>query len=289
MSTAQTEPRRSQDGGAPPGTPTEGVPVRRPRRLDGRGAALVGIEIVSPVAVLVGLMLWTEQADNYVFPPLAPILVDFPQTWFVDRFTSDVLPSLQRLGLGLALATTIAVPSGFLLGQSVRVRAVVSPLLELFRAIPAPALIPLVILLLGLGDDAKVVLIASVCTWPILLNTIDGVAGLEPAYHQTATVFRVGSWQRQRHVVLPGALPRILAGLRVAVALALIMVVVSEMAASQNGIGFTVLLAQRNFDLSTMWSGILLLGMLGYLLNLLFLRLERHVLAWHRGSRTRAE
>lgn len=259
------------------------------RRTDRRRLLLLLVEVATPLAVLIGLILWTEQAGIYYYPPLGDILIAFPRTWFVERLGTDVLPSLRRLALGFGLATIIAVPLGLLLGQSPRVRATLSPLLEFLRAVPAPALIPLVILVIGLGDEAKIILIAAVCIWPILLNAMDGAAGIEPMFHRTATVFQISPWDRQLRVVLPGALPQIFAGMRVALALSLIMVVISEMAASQNGIGYVILLAQRTFQLSTMWSGIILLGLLGFILNFLFTLLERYVLAWHHGARKKAE
>jgi ABC-type nitrate/sulfonate/bicarbonate transport system permease component len=273
--------------------PTRRSVIPRPRRdratRGTRRLRLLAVEVGTPIAVLAALIVWTEHADIYYYPPLADILTDFPQVWFVDRLHSDVLPSLTRMGLGFGLATAIAVPLGLLLGQSHRVRATLGPLLEFLRAIPAPALIPLAILLIGIGDTAKIVLIAAVCIWPIFLNAMDGAAGIEPMLRRTATVFGITRWDRQLRVVLPGALPQIFAGMRVAIALALIMVVISEMAASQNGIGYVILLAQRTFQLSTMWSGIILLGLLGFLLNFLFTRLERHVLAWHHSSWRTAE
>jgi ABC-type nitrate/sulfonate/bicarbonate transport system permease component len=158
-------------------------------------------------------------------------------------------------------------------------------MLEFIRAIPAPVLIPLAILLIGIGDDAKVALIAVVCVWPILLNAMDGATGMEPVYIETSDVYRIELRQRFTHVVLPAAAPQIFAGMRTALALALIMVVVSEMAASQNGIGHVILVSQRTFALADMWSGIILLGLLGFTLNLIFVRLERRILAWHHGSR----
>ena len=190
----------------------------RDRAISRRRGRLLAAEIATPIALLIGLILWTERAGIYYYPPLLDILTAFPRMWFLDRLNSDVLPSLTRLALGFGLATIVAVPLGLLLGQSARFRATLSPVLEFLRAIPAPALIPLVVLLIGIGDTAKIVLIATVCVWPILLNAMDGAAGIEPMLHRTATVFGISSWDRQLRVVLPGALPQIFAGLRVAMA-----------------------------------------------------------------------
>jgi ABC-type nitrate/sulfonate/bicarbonate transport system permease component len=134
----------------------------------------------------------------------------------------------------------------------------------------------------------KIFIIAFVCLWPVLLNTIDGVAGVDPTLRETARVYDIGPVDRVLRVTLPAAAPQIFAGMRTALSLALILMVISEMVASTNGIGYFVLQAQRSFAIPEMWSGILLLGILGYVLNAVFLLAERRVLRWHRGSRASA-
>jgi ABC-type nitrate/sulfonate/bicarbonate transport system permease component len=127
-----------------------------------------------------------------------------------------------------------------------------------------------------------------VCLWPVLLNTIDGVTGIDPTLRDTARVYGVKGPGLLRRIVLPAASPQIFAGMRTSLSLALILMVISEMVASTNGIGFFVLQSQRSFAIPEMWSGILLLGLLGYLLNVVFVLVERRVLAWHRGARASA-
>ena len=112
-----------------------------------------------------------------------------------------------------------------------------SPIIEFMRAIPAPALIPFAILVLGVEDDAKIFLIAVVCIFPVLLNTIDGVAGVGPTQREPPTVYSLGRRDRLRYVILPTAAPQISAGMRTSLSLSLILMVISEMVASANGIG----------------------------------------------------
>jgi ABC-type nitrate/sulfonate/bicarbonate transport system permease component len=159
---------------------------------------------------------------------------------------------------------------------------------EFLRAIPPPALLPIAIVVLGVGNSMKVALIAGGCVWPILLNTIDGVAGVDPVLRDTAGAYRVTRRDRLVHVVLPAASPQIFAGIRLAVSLALILMVISEMVAGTNGIGHFILESQRTFDIPQMWSGILLLGILGYALNGVTVLIERRVLRWHRCSASNA-
>jgi ABC-type nitrate/sulfonate/bicarbonate transport system permease component len=152
-------------------------------------------------------------------------------------------------------------------------------------AIPPPALLPAAIVAIGVGDSMKVFLIAFVCLWPILLNAIDGAAGLDPTLDDTMRAYRIGRPDQLLHVVIPAAGPQIFAGVRLAVSLALIMMVISEMVASTNGIGHFILYSQRTFAIPEMWSGILLLGILGYTLNALVAGAERRMLRWHRATR----
>ena len=243
------------------------------------------LEVAVPVAVL---LLWWQASRNSAsvfFPPLSDILVAFKANWLFSRVASDVVPSLTRLGAGFAAAAFLGILCGIVLGLSAKVRRTMEPIVEFMRAIPAPALIPIGIIVLGVGDSMKIVIIALVCFWPILLTTTDGVRSVEPLVIESATVFRVPLRQQLWLVFLPAAAPHIFAGLRTSISLALVVMVISEMVASTNGIGFFVLQAQRTFDLPDMWSGVLLLGLLGYALNFLVLLLEIVCLKWHRGSR----
>jgi ABC-type nitrate/sulfonate/bicarbonate transport system permease component len=201
---------------------------------------------------------------------------------------SDVLPSLARLGAGYAIALVAGVAIGVPLGLSRTARRAASPIVEFLRSIPPPALLPPAIVVVGVGNSMKALIIAFVCVWPVLLNTIDGITGIDPTLNDTTRVYGVRGLDRLRRVVLPAAGPQIFAGMRTSLSLAVILMVISEMVASTNGIGFFVLQSQRSFAIPEMWSGILLLGILGYLLNLAFALVERRVLDWHRGARNRA-
>ncbi len=253
-----------------------------------RRTLLVAAEIAAPVVVVALIWVWSDGAQSYYYPPLREVLKAFRDTWLFSRFGSDVVPSLVRLAIGYLLAVIVGIGLGVVLGQRPALRRMSTPLIEFLRAIPAPALIPFTILILGVKDDAKVFLIAIVCVFPVLLNAIDGVAGVEPTLLDTTRVYRIGALDRLRYVVLPAAAPQIAAGMRTSLSLSLILMVISEMVASTNGIGYFVLQSQRSFAITAMWSGILLLGLLGYLFNAVFTLVERRVLAWHFGARATA-
>jgi ABC-type nitrate/sulfonate/bicarbonate transport system permease component len=248
----------------------------------------LALEITVPIALLVLWGVLSASGDTFYFPPLTDILEKFRELWLFDRVGSDVLPSLERLFLGYAIACIVAVAVGIPLGLSPLLRRATSPIVEFLRAIPPPALLPFAVVVLGVGNTGKVFLIAFVCLWPVLLNTIDGVTGIDPTMRETVRSYGVSGRDRLLRIVLPAASPQIFAGMRTGLSLALILMVISEMVASTNGIGFFVLQSQRSFAIPEMWAGILLLGLLGYALNLIFMLVERRVLAWHRGARASA-
>jgi ABC-type nitrate/sulfonate/bicarbonate transport system permease component len=248
----------------------------------------VALEITVPILLLAIWGLWSSGSDTYYFPPLTDIFKTFADTWLFERVGSDVVPSLVRLALGYGIACAVAVAAGLALGLSRPLRRATDPIVQFLRSIPPPALLPFGILVLGVGTSMKVFIIAFVCLWPVLLNTIDGVAGVDPTLRETARVYDIGARDQILRVTLPSAAPQIFAGMRTSLSLALILMVISEMVASTNGIGYFVLQSQRSFAIPEMWSGILLLGILGYVLNVIFVLVERRVLRWHRGARASA-
>ena len=248
----------------------------------------LALEIGVPVVLVAVLWAWTNQSDTFYYPPLSDVFEKFADTWVFERFGSDVWPSLRRMAIGYGVAVLVAVVVGTALGSSRTLRRAFAPIVEFLRSIPPPALLPFAIVVIGVGDDMKVFIIAFVCLWPVLLNTIDGINGIDPTLRDIARSYGISGRDRLLRMTLPAASPQIFAGMRLSLSLAVILMVISEMVASTNGIGFFVLQSQRSFAIPEMWSGILLLGILGYLLNLIFVIVERRVLAWHRGAKASA-
>ncbi len=245
----------------------------------------LALEIAVPIALVALIWAYTESSETFYYPPLGDVFEKFADNWLFERFGSDVWPSLRRIAFGYAIAVAIGIAAGTALGSSRTLRKATGPIVEFLRSIPPPALIPFAIVVIGVGDDMKVFIIAFVCLWPVLLNTIDGINGIDPTLKDTARVFGISGRDKLLRMTLPAASPQIFAGMRLSLSLALILMVISEMVASTNGIGFFVLQSQRSFAIPEMWSGILLLGILGYEFNLAFMIIERRVLAWHRGAR----
>ncbi|MFD0251291.1 ABC transporter permease [Streptomyces sp. NPDC127113] len=233
---------------------------------------------------------WVSSAgsQDVYWPPLRTVLESFPEVWTGERWRGDVLPSVLRLAAGYALAAVVGVAVGTLVGSHRRVRAVCEPVLEFLRAVPPPVLVPVIMLFAGIGDTMKIVVIAAGCVWPVLLNTVEGVRAVDAVMAETARCYGVTGVARLRHVVLPAASPQIFAGLRQALSIGIILMVISEMFAASNGLGFTIVQFQRSFAIPGMWTGILLLGLLGFVLSVLFQLVERRALGWYHGLRAAA-
>lgn len=242
--------------------------------------------VALPALLVTGWWFASDGSTNVFWPPLRTILKTFPDVWTGERLRSDVLPSLLRLLAGYVSAAVVGVALGTVIGSYRRVRAVCEPVLEFLRAVPPPVLVPVIMLFAGIGDMMKIVVIASGCVWPILLNTVEGVRAVDSVMAETARSYGITGVARLRRVVLRAASPQIFAGLRQSLSIGIILMVISEMFAASNGLGFTVVQFQRSFAIPDMWTGILVLGLLGFLLSVVFQLVERRVLGWYHGRRT---
>ena len=252
----------------------------------GRLATRVALAVALPAALLAAWWFASAGSTDFYRPPLSRILVAFRDTWFGPRLVDDVLPSLARLGLGYGVALLLGVALGAAIGASGRLRAALEPVLEFVRAIPPPVLVPILILVAGIGDTMKVLVIVSGCLWPILLNTVEGVRGVDEVLADTCRSYRIRGAGRLWHLVLRSASPQIVTGARQALSIGIILMVISEMFAASSGLGFTIVQFQRGFAIPEMWSGVLLLGLLGVALSLAFRGVEHLVLGWYHGLRS---
>jgi len=237
---------------------------------------------------LIGLLLagWEALARSGVlatvaFPPFSRVSEALWGLVASGQIAGLLLPSLERLVIGYVIGLVLGVAFGVLMGYFRAAHALLEPITEVLRPIPSPAYVPIAILFLGLGNEMKIFTIAFSCFFPILLNTYSGVRSVDVIQINTARTFGKSAGATLRKVILPAALPQIFTGMRISLAIALIMVVISEMVASVDGIGYFILNAQRSFRVPDMYAGVITLGLLGYALNALFVRVERRVLRWH--------
>lgn len=237
--------------------------------------------LVGPIVFVALVTLWwfaSAGSTDPFFPPLHDIVDRFREVWLFSHVGSDLWPSMWRMAVGYLVGVVVAVVAGLFIGVHSRVRDALIPFIDFMRSLPSTALIPMMIVLIGIGSGGKVTLIALGCVWPVLLNTISAAANLEVLWLQTAQAYGIRGWRYVVKVLVPGTTPQILAGARTSLAIALIMVVVTEMIGSVNGLGHFVIQAQRTFAIGDMWAGVVLIGLIGFVLNAFFERFERWVM-----------
>jgi ABC-type nitrate/sulfonate/bicarbonate transport system permease component len=248
------------------------------------GHRLLGISLM-----LALLGLWQVSAQNWVDSPNWPPVSDILRALVVGLGSgelSEVFAStLWRMAVGFCLGTVAGIGLGLAMASLPTVDAALTPLVELLRPIPIPAIVPPLILLLGIDDAMKIFVVSFACFFPVLVNTVSGVRAVDPTALDTARTLQVGRLRTMLKVVLPASLPYVLAGMRTNLALALIVSVVAEMIAGSEGIGYYIMTMQYAMRAGDMYAAIFLLAVVGYGLNLALLGVERWLLHWwHREN-----
>lgn len=248
----------------------------------GRGLLAV---LLLPVVLVASWWVLTADSTSFYMPPLRDVFTRFPEVWTWERIMQDVVPSVLRLAAGYALALAAGVTLGVAIGSARRLRAFLEPVLEFLRAVPPTVLVPVFMLFAGLGDTMKVLVIFSGAVWPILLNTIEGVRAVDGTLRETCRCYGIRGGARLWHLVIRSASPQIVAGMRQALSVAIILMVISELFAAEDGIGYLLIQFQRGFAIADMWTAIIVLGLLGIALATLLRLFEWRALRWYRGLR----
>jgi ABC-type nitrate/sulfonate/bicarbonate transport system permease component len=243
-----------------------------------------------PVVVVAALFAVTARSTNFYFPPFAQMLGAMWDGLVNGELVDDLWFSLKNILVGMALAIVAGVLLGLVIGERPALRRATAPLLDFARATPTIAFVPVIVLTLGIGAAPKIFLIFLGSLWPILLNTISGVENINPAVLETARSYRIPWRLRLRRVILLGALPQIFAGIRVALSVAVVLMVVSEIYGSPIGLGNFILQSGSSFAVADTWGGTILIGLLGYALSVVLLVFEYALLGWYhqRAPRSRA-
>jgi NitT/TauT family transport system permease protein len=258
-----------------PARETLAVPLRRIlERAPARWGLVVLFFAAWELAPRVGLV------DRTFLPPLSEVLVDGWRLIGNGQLLVHVEASLLRALTGLTVAILVGIPAGLAIGWYSRVARVVMPLLEIFRNTAPLALLPVFILLLGIGESSKAALIVYSCLWPILLNTISGVHGVDPLLIKAARAMGLSPIRLFFKVILPAAVPTIFVGIRLAGALSLVVLVAAEMIGAKSGLGYLIIYAQYNFQLQDMYVGILTITLIGLVFNRGLMALEQHFTSW---------
>ncbi|WKN48326.1 ABC transporter permease [Nocardioides sp. Arc9.136] len=240
-----------------------------------RGAAgILVLAVVWELAPRYGLV------DRYFVPPLSEVLDVW---WGLARsgdLTEHLRASLVRSGVGFGLAVATAIPLGAAIAWYSPVRQLFTPVLEIFRNTAALALLPVFVLVLGIGETSKIAIVLYACFFPILLSTISGVANVDAQLLRSARVLGLSPVATFRKVVFPAAVPTIFTGIRISGAAAILVLIAAEMIGATAGLGYLINYSQFNFLIPQMYAGILTTSVVGLAVNYALVALERRFSRW---------
>ena len=236
---------------------------------------------------LLGLLAaWQAAVWAGVYPPVllpSPLKVVDAFWVFGPAIAANAGASLLRVLIGVGLAFVTAVPAGLLIGRYHLLDQITDWSIQVFRSVPPISLIPLAMLFFGIGDTPAIVLIYVSAVWPLLLNTIFGVRGIERTLLKVAASARASEALVLRDIILPAALPSIFTGLRLAIGGGWLTVVTAEMIAVKSGLGYMILNAQMTFHTELIFAGIMVIGVIGLLGDQSVRRLRRRACRWQEG------
>lgn len=237
-----------------------------------------------PLALL--LLAWELAVQAKVYPPVllpppGKVLMVFIEDW--QTVLDNALASISRVAVGIGCSFAVAVPLGLMIGRYQLLDLLTDWSIQIFRSVPPISLIPLAILFLGIGDKPAIALIFLSGLWPLLINTIFGVRGIERTLIKVARAARAGEFLVMKDIILPASLPAIFTGLRLAVGAGWLTVVTAEMIAVKSGLGYMILNAQLTFRSELIFAGIIVIGAIGLLADQLVRRVRAHVCRWQEG------
>ncbi|MFF4368024.1 ABC transporter permease [Streptomyces sp. NPDC001594] len=270
---------------APAPAPAEpAAPVRRP----GAAAAVLRrlrTGLLRSAAVLALLVLWEAAprlglVDATFLPPFSEVARAWWELLADGQLGEHTRASLTRSFGGFAIAVLIAVPLGLLIGWYRPVAVFLGPLLELFRNTAALALLPVFVLLLGIGETSKVSIVVYACVWPILLNTISAVGNADPTLVRLARSMDLSTPRLFQKVILPASVPAVFTGIRLAGAVSILVLVAAEMIGAKAGLGYLINASQFNFAIPQMYAGIVTISVIGVAFNQLLVAVERRLSLW---------
>jgi ABC-type nitrate/sulfonate/bicarbonate transport system permease component len=236
---------------------------------------------------LVLLGIWEACAqlgwiDVRFFPAPSHIV---EQAWTLSKtgaLWTNLWASLQRLFWGFLLGGIPALALGILMGLYRPIRAAIDPLVSATYPIPKSAILPLVLLIFGLDEMSKIVMVALGVFYPVLINTVAGVRQIDRIYLDVGQNFRASRWQVFRTIALPGALPSIMAGIKLGIGMGLILIAIAEMVGAQSGLGYMIWNAWQILSVETMYVGLVVIALLGFLFTVALNEVEQWVLPWRR-------
>jgi ABC-type nitrate/sulfonate/bicarbonate transport system permease component len=240
------------------------------------------------LVVVLELLTRTELIPPAYLPPPSRVIHVMGIELTQLEFWAALGTTLQGWGLGLLIAILIAVPIGLLIGTNEYLEAGTRPIIEFLRPIPSVALIPLAILIYGVGLKMTLFLVVYAASWPLMIHAIYGMRDVDPILRDTARSYSLDRWARLRHVILPSAAPYVLTGVRISSATALILTITAELVVAAPGIGGRLNLAQTSGAIDELYGLIAMTGIVGFLLNSMIRLVEKRLIPWHASVRVDA-
>lgn len=242
-----------------------------------------------PIALVLIWLNVSADSTNPFFPPLSVIWEQFTTIWFSDQFVINAVPSLRNLALGYAIAVVVGLVLGAYVGSSRALGAYIEPVADFIRSIPPVATVPIFIVIFGLGMQMRIAAISVSALFPILLATIQAVRSTDRVLLDTTRTMRLSSGQILWRVRMPAGMPMIFSGLQLGLQVAFIVTIASEYLGAGFGMGAFTLIAADSFMILDAWTGVILMGLLGYVINLIFDLVQRIMLSWYVGQKKLAE
>ncbi|MFD7611462.1 ABC transporter permease [Streptomyces sp. NPDC059828] len=268
-----------------PAAPGRGRPTGRVPTALRRGRRLLLVAATKSVAIVALLLVWEVAprlglVDPTFLPPVSEVAIAWNELLASGQLAEHTGASLLRSLAGFGLAVAIAVPLGLLIGWYRPVADLLGPLLEVFRNTAALALLPVFVLLLGIGETSKVSIVLYACTWPILLNTVSAVRDTDPTLLKLARSMDLSAPRLFQKVILPSSVPAVFTGIRLAGAVSILVLVAAEMIGAKAGLGYLINASQYNFAIPQMYAGIVTISAIGVVFNQLLVALERRLSSW---------
>jgi NitT/TauT family transport system permease protein len=254
-----------------------------------RVASTTGSLLWKSAAIIAFLLLWeigpqlSSPSTQVFLPPLHQVLAALGDLVVSGALQNHLAASLTRSIAGFSIAVVLGIVTGLVIAWYRPLGTFLTPLLEVFRNTAALALLPVFVLLLGIGEESKITIVAYAAFFPVLLNTVAGVRTVDPLLVRAARSLGLSSFSLFRKVILPSAVPTIFTGIRMAGTASILVLIAAEMVGAKAGLGFLIVNAQSSFLIPAMYAGILTVAALGFLVNSGLVGIERRLSRWRVG------
>ena len=240
------------------------------------------LNVISPLAVLAMWELCARLGfiDTRFFPAPSSVLAALIDMLRTGELATHTVVSLERLAYGTILGAVPALVLGIAMGLNRSVRAFFDPLIAASYPVPKSAILPLALLIFGLGEGSKIFMVAIGVFFPMVINTTTGVLEINKIYLDVGRNYKANRWNTFWTIALPGALPVIMTGFRLGIGIGLVLIAVAEMVGAKSGLGYLIWSAWSTFAVEQMYVGLFVIALIGFLITLGLNELERIIIPW---------